>query len=419
MTEQLRNSLLPRTRGRRPITCAFALMVLGSLIGTSVEAGERHAKLSQDLEQQLASGSSGRTSVILDPGIASRHGLQIKKRLERSEVVEVTPEQLAALANDPTISHLSGDARVQGMLATAVMATGADQVRGGISGLPGYTGRGVGVAVLDSGCSNHASIRKSVIASFDFTNSKTGLDEYGHGTFVASIIAGQDDQYSGIAPGAHIVCLKVLDDTGSGDTSDVIAALDFLVANGARYNIGVINMSLGHPVFESYRVDPLGLAVENAVKAGYVVVTSAGNNGKTKDGRKIIGGIVSPCNTPASLCVGASNTKGTAYRSDDEVASYSSTGPTPFDGLLKPEMVAPGNKIVAAAALQSKIVQDYPERIVSGGGQNSYIELSGTSWAAAMVSGAAALLRQAQPSLTPADVKLALQITSSRLQAPD
>ena len=172
-------------------------------------------------------------------------------------------------------------------------------------------------------------------------------------------------------------------------------------------------MSLGHPVFESYRVDPLGLAVENAVKAGYVVVTSAGNMGKTQDGRKIIGGIGSPCNTPASLCVGASNTKGTAYRSDDEVASYSSTGPTPFDGLLKPEIVAPGNKIVAAAALQSKIVQDYPERIVSGGGQNSYIELSGTSWAAAMVSGAAALLRQAQPSLTPADVKLALQITSS------
>ena len=278
MTDQLRNSLPPRTRGRRRITCAFALMVLASLIGTSVEAGERHAKLSQDLEQRLASGSSGRTSVILDRWpIASRHGLQIKKRLERGEVVEVTPEQLAALANDPTISHLSGDARVQGMLSTTVMATGADQVWGGISGLPGYTGRGVGVAVLDSGCSNHASIRKSVIASFDFTNSKTGLDEYGHGTFVASIIAGQDDQYSGIAPGSHIVCLKVLDDTGSGDTSDVIAALDFLVANGAQYNVGVINMSLGHPVFESYRVDPLGLAVENAVKAGYVVVTSAGN----------------------------------------------------------------------------------------------------------------------------------------------
>ena len=108
----------------------------------------------------------------------------------------MTPEQLAALANDPTISHLSGDARVHGMMATTVMATGADQVWGGISGLPGYTGKGVGVAVLDSGCSNHASIRKSVIASFDFTNSKNGSDEYGHGTFVTSIIAGQDDQYS-------------------------------------------------------------------------------------------------------------------------------------------------------------------------------------------------------------------------------
>ena len=130
----------------------------------------------------------------------------------------------------------------------------------------------------------------------------------------------------------------------------MIAAIDWAVGNRLRYNLRVINLSLGHPVFESYREDPLCQAVERAVNAGMVVVAAAGNFGKTAEGKAVVGGIVSPGNSPSALTVGASNTRGTAQRSDDVMATYSSRGPTAIDGLLKPELVAPGNRIVAAAA---------------------------------------------------------------------
>ena len=147
---------------------------------------------------------------------------------------------------------------------------------------------------------------------------------------------------------------------GSGDTSDVIAAIDWTIENRRRYNLKVINLSLGHPVFESYRDDPLCQAVQRATDAGLLVVTAAGNFGKTADGRPIVGGIISPANSPAALTVGAVNARGTVPRSDDVMATYSSRGPTLFDGLLKPELVAPGNRIVAAAAPGAALPAAFP-----------------------------------------------------------
>ena len=138
-----------------------------------------------------------------------------------------------------------------------------------------------------------------MVAAVDFTDSGgTAQDDYGHGTHVAGIIAAsRDSGYTGVAPGAHLVSLKVLKGDGSGDTSDVIAAIDWAVENRARYNLRVINLSLGHPVFESYRDDPLCQAVERAVNAGMVVVAAAGNFGKTAEGKAVVGGIVSPGNS--------------------------------------------------------------------------------------------------------------------------
>jgi serine protease AprX len=394
------------------LSTVTSILVALSLGCWPAYAGEHTARLSKDLQQRLAQASSETVSVILQGSnvdeIAARHGGQIKKRLRDGAVLTVTPEQLKAMSLDQAVAHLSGDARVQRMMAVTARATGADQVWEGIAGLPAYSGAGVGVAVIDSGVENHKTLRSRVVASYDFIGGK-GRDEYGHGTHVAGIVAGaREDGHPGIAPGAHIVSLRVLDAAGGGDTSDVIAAMDFAVANRTRYNLRIINLSLGHPVFESYRDDPLCQAVERAVQAGMVVVASAGNFGKTADGRPIIGGIVSPGNSPSALTVGALNTKGTAFPSDDVVATYSSRGLTPIDGLLKPELVAPGNRIVAPAAQNSTLAKQYPERIVEGEGANSYIEMSGTSMAAAVVSGAAALLLEAQPSLTPAEVKLAL-----------
>ena len=173
--------------------------------------------------------------------------------------------------------------------------------------------------------------------------------------------------------------------------------------------IRVINLSLGHPVAEPAATDPLCIAVERAVKNGIVVVTSAGNYGLTSTGAAVLGGITSPGNSPAAITVGAVDTMGTADRSDDRVAPYSSRGPTRFDFAVKPDVVAPGTRIVSLEASGSYLASMYPQWHVAGTGSNGYLRLSGTSMATGVVSGGVALLLNAEPSLTPAQVKVALQ----------
>ena len=135
---------------------------------------------------------------------------------------------------------------------------------------------------------------------------------------------------------------------GSGVTSNVIAAIEWAIENRRAWNIKIINVSLGHPVMESVQDDPLCQAVQRATDAGILVTVAAGNVGKLADGTPVIGGISSPGNSPAALTVGALNTRQTAARSDDVMATYSSRGPTMIDGVLKPELVAPGNRILSA-----------------------------------------------------------------------
>ena len=198
-------------------------------------------------------------------------------------------------------------------MAVTTESTGATQVWGG-SGLRGFTGRGIGVAVIDSGVAHARALRGRIVASVDFTDWRSRTParrSFGHGTHVAGIIAGKDDGgYAGIAPGAHIVSLRVLGADGSGDTSDVINAIDWAIAHKAQYRLRVINLSLGHPVFESYRDDPLCQAVQRAVDAGMVVVAAAGNFGKTADGRPSSAASSRPATAPAALTVGALNTLG-------------------------------------------------------------------------------------------------------------
>ena len=165
-----------------------------------------------------------------------------------------------------------------------------------------------------------------------------------------------------------MINLHVLGADGSGKTSDVIDAIDWAVAHRDQFNIRVINLSLGHPVQESYLDDPLCQAAQRAIDAGIMVVAAAGNFGKMEDGRPIVGGIVSPGNTPSVLTVGAMNTKDTPQRSDDVMATYSSRGPTAIDGDVKPDLVAPGNLVVSAAAPDSYLATTYPEHVVAGKG---------------------------------------------------
>jgi serine protease AprX len=231
---------------------------------------------------------------------------------------------------------------------------------------------------------------------------------YGHGTHIAGIIAGSISYgptslyKNGIAPGAHLVNVRVLNRQGVGYTSDVIAGIQWVLDNRVKYSIRVMNLSLGHPIQTPCALDPLCLAAEDAVAKGLVVVASAGNSGKDAEGNPVLGSISTPGNAPGVITVGALNTWGTVGRDDDTVATYSSRGPTRYDMMLKPDVVAPGNKIVSLEAQGSYLSKTYPSLHVAGSGSNAYSMMSGTSMAAAMVSGGAALLLQSTPSLTPA-----------------
>ncbi|MFN2445059.1 MAG: S8 family serine peptidase, partial [Vicinamibacterales bacterium] len=181
------------------------------------------------------------------------------------------------------------------------------------------------------------------------------------------------------------------------------------LAHRAQFNIRIVNLSLGHPVTEPSLTDPLNAAIARAVQAGLLVVVSAGNRGKAANGQQRLGSVTSPGNSPHALTVGATNTWGTVGRDDDTVTTYSSRGPTEYEFAAKPDVVAPGNKIVSLEAKHSFLARTYESERVAGQGHNVYRRMSGTSMSAGMVSGAAALILEAAPALTPRHVKLVMQ----------
>src|SRR5205085_3781028 len=276
-------------------------------------------------------------------------------------------------------------------------------------------GTGIGIAVLDSGIDiTHKAFlgnddRLRIVVNKDFTGEGRTDDPYGHGTHVATIAAGNgrisNARYIGIAPNANLLNLRVLNSQGAGSVSSVLAALDWLMTNRTAYNVRVVNMSLGMPAVDSYLNDPVCKAVRRLVDAGVVVVAAAGNNGKDSAGHKIYGAIHSPGDEPSALTVGASNTFGTDSRADDTVTTYSSRGPTRgswtaangvkhFDNLIKPALAAPGNKIIAAEAVDNLLVTQHPSLDAGVSGTDTRREMfpNGTSMAAPVITGASAML---------------------------
>ena len=300
------------------------------------------------------------------------------------------------------------------------------------------TGKGIGVAVIDSGITawhddlyltgpDSPRADPRVVHFRDFTTetspgiwaSDQPSDEFGHGTHVAGIIAGNgfdsDGGRLGVAPEAHLVGLKVLDADGTGYMSDVIAAIDYAIAVKDTYNIRVINLSVAAGVFESYNTDPLTLAARRAVDAGIVVVAAAGNLGATADGEALYGGITSPGNAPWVLTVGAASHRGTPWRSDDTLASFSSRGPTWIDFAAKPDLVAYGVGTESLSDPNSTLYSIYPDYLLAGTRNTPYLpylSLTGTSMAAPVVAGTVALMLEANPDLTPNAVKAILQYTA-------
>jgi serine protease AprX len=360
----------------------------------------------------------------------------------------VPASALEELSHDPDLAHISVDHVIKARLDVAAKTINAD-----VLWEQGYSGSGITVAVIDSGINdgiqdlgnasgqtdpNHSRVIWRENFLYPATNPDGSVnnqhyrtrDAYGHGTHVAGIIAGNGFQslgqnftttYKGIAPKVNLIDFQVLDGTGSGTDSAVIAALDEAISLKSKYNIRVINLSLGRPVYDSFASDPLCQAVEAAWQAGIVVVVAAGNDGRDNTyGENGYGTINAPGNDPFVITVGAMNSKFTAFRNDDVVTTYTSKGPTPVDHIVKPDLMAPGNHISSLLDNGAYLPQTYPSNIVNqavytnGNGKGDYFVLNGTSMATGVVSGAVADLLSFQPGLTPDQVKALLMLTASK-----
>jgi serine protease AprX len=269
------------------------------------------------------------------------------------------------------------------------------------------------IAVVDSGVdTSHPDLANSLlIRQVDLCSlaSNSPGDGDGHGTFVSSIIAGNEDGYVGAAPNAKLISLDVINDEGMATTSDVIAAAQWIVDHRHKYNIGVVNFSL-HAITPSHFVnDPLDKAVEKLWFSGVVVVTAAGNYSVDGESTAVR---YAPANDPFVITVGALDSKGTLNYSDDTAAPWSTWGHT-LDGFSKPEIGASGRYMVGAVPDGSALFSEFPDNVYSPG----YLQLSGTSFAAPIVSGAAAQLLARHPNLTPDQVKAGLMLGSERTPA--
>ncbi len=322
---------------------------------------------------------------------------------------------IRALSRNPEVEFIAYDSPVgaQGVFS-GDMVDYAALVNAPAVWALGYTGAGVGVAVIDSGVRENpaAGLDPSrVVATVDLAAgvdpqlvvatvnaaSSAADDPGGHGTHIAGIIAGKGTEWSGVAPDANIIDIRVLGENGGASLSTVIAGIQWAVNNRTQYNIRIINLSLGGLPSVSYLNDPLSAAAEMAWHAGLVVVAAAGNGGQP-------GTIHTPGQDPYVVTVGALDPSGTLGRADDVVAYYSSQGPT-LAGQTKPDVVAPGRKVVSLRAPGSYLDVLLPDRVVA----LDYFRLSGSSQATAVVSGLAALLIQKNPSLRPDEVKYLLK----------
>jgi subtilisin family serine protease len=407
-------------------------------------------KVSREIQRKVWSGNgSEQVRVIIQPAglwdddldstIEGSGGTNVR-RFHNFQVHIVTLPANAALAiaarSDVAYVSLNREVRALGHLS---ITTGVDQIRT-TSGTnaSGLDGTGIGIAVVDSGIdtTHKAFLDRSnnvrVVYSEDFTGEGRTDDPYGHGTHVAALAAGNgrisNGQYVGVAPNANILNLRVLNAQGVGTTGGVLRALDWIATNRDAYNIRVVNLSLGMPAIDSYRNDPICRSVRRLVDAGIVVFAAAGNNGSDQEGTRLYGHIHSPGNEPSAITVGASNTFGTDGRGDDGVASFSSRGPTrsfavdqngavTYDNLIKPDIVAPGNKLIEAQAVNNVLVNQNPalDAGVSPVDNRKMMYLSGSSMATPVAAGVAALMLQANPTLTPNLIKALMMYTAQPL----
>jgi serine protease AprX len=429
---ETRGSALWGKPGRRLGAVLLTLMVLGAPVTASASGGS-NASGALVPDALLASAQAnptkhfavivqakpGKSSTFvanLVQGAVSRHpaksqGLKKKFSAVNGVAAQLTGAQLVDLAKQRGILAITRDVRIR--------LTGYSNDQGwvqaaGVSDF--WTANGLGalqppaIAIVDSGVQRlrsdfdwGARVVKQVTLTSLASNSSG--DGRGHGTFVAGIAAGSAGKVSGAAPIAPIVSIDVMDDNGMAMTSDVIAAADWILKNKAAYNIRVANFSLQSTQPASFSYDPLDKAVESLWFNGVVVVAAAGNFGVEGQATTMA---YAPGNDPFVITVGASDLNGTPTNTaDDFAAPWSAYGYT-FDGFAKPELGAPGRHLIAPVPGSSTMVLEHPERVTGSG----YMWMSGTSFSAPVVSGAAALLLAKNPNWTPDQVKGALMLSA-------
>jgi serine protease AprX len=369
------------------------------------------------------------TAALTDRGLTPGRRIAIIDAV----VVDLPPGAADSLRADPSVASVTTNAPVTLNAAAYDPATDVNSLYG-VTDLIGSrkwwsktTGAGVDVALIDSGVTPVVGLSDpgKIVNGPDLTpeSQSTGtryLDTYGHGTHMAGIIAGHDPgvntataqnntaDFLGVAPEARVVSVKVADAHGFSDVSQVIAGIDWVVqhARDPGLNIRVMNLSFGTNSTQAYTVDPLAYAVEVAWRRGIVVVTSAGNSGAT-DGR-----LTTPASDPFVIAVGADDLRGSKTQNDDVIPIFSSRG----NGTRNPDLVAPGVHIQSLRVPGSAIDTRYAS---TGAIDGRFFRGSGTSQAAAFVSGCVALMLQKSPGLTPDQVKTMITSTAGPLPAAD
>src|SRR5215471_11862730 len=439
------------TSGRRALRLLLAgLFVLVGVVSASAQNGYIDASLGRagrTAQHVIITVQAGHEGEVLDR--LKKFGASVKSQhpsingvaatiqgdyvndLAKHGVVSITPDAIlhasaaqGSLLGDTTKAALDPNAPQGQSVSTLRLSLGLSA--GASANLaPGViNGTGVGIAIVDSGIYPAADFAGRIKGFYDFTKldrfrqptQPAPYDDLGHGTHIAGLIASAGAapgyMFQGVAPNANLVVFKVLDKNGAGSTSSVIAAIEYIVSHRRALGVQVINLSLDKPITAPAQFDPLVQAIEQASAKGLIVVVAAGNDGPG------YGSINSPGNAPSAITVGAADGKTTVTPTDDYVPSFSSRGPTWYDGFAKPDVVAPGVNLYSDASPASTLVTStnpaFPQQTVDG---VNLLDLSGSSMSAAVATGVVALAldanaHQNRGPLTPNAAKAILEYTS-------
>lgn len=316
----------------------------------------------------------------------------------------LTPEKIKEVRHHHAVDKIYYDRPVRAYLDITDDQIGSRRIREQHQ----LSGKGVTIAVLDTGIHPHADLttpENRIIAFHDLINGETEpYDDNGHGTHCAGDAAGNGAMsggtYTGPAPEASLVGVKVLDGAGGGSLSTIIEGIEWCMDHRDEHSIDILSLSLGAEAYESFREDPLSVAAQQAWHSGLIVCAAAGNSGPAPST------IGTPAINPFIITVGAADDQDTVDRSDDTIAEFSSRGPT-IDQFVKPDIYAPGTDIISLRAPGSAAETELAEQIID----DHYIQMSGTSMATPICAGVIALMLEASPALSPNDIKSILQMT--------